>query len=227
MIAALQPHGEPPPRERPMLFSGTMVRAVLAGRKTQTRRILRQPKRKDGAKLLPELLQLIGGVGHACPHGAAGDRLWVRETWKRNSGGFIRYEADGVELKHDRQEAFGLDHVNRPSIHMPRWASRLTLEVTGVRVERVQDITEEDIRAEGVDSAVACSLLWKGHGSGEGLRRIGCLDLFEAKPNTTDWTPRDCWRVAWQAINGERAPWSGNPWTWAISFSPQSQRESA
>ena len=121
----------PHAKERPIIFSGPMIRAILEGRKTQTRRIVK-----------PNCLSKLS------PYGRTGDRLWVRETWGHNpeGPGYV-YRSDG-----DFDMKFHGDRW-RPSIHMPRWASRITLEVTGVRVERLQDINEEDALAEGVEHA--------------------------------------------------------------------------
>jgi hypothetical protein len=141
-------------KERPILFSGAMVRAILDGRKSQTRMNF-----------------------HRCPYGAVGDRLWVRETWAASldsDGDMCKpflYRATYDEAVYGQLKASFSDRATeiwdvvgntgwRPSIHMPRWASRLTLEVTGVRVERVQDISEADAKAEGVKSAAEFCALW-------------------------------------------------------------------
>jgi len=125
-------------KERPILFSGPMVRAILEGRKTQTRRIVKpQPLRDRGVMAFndgehPQM---------RCPYGKPGDRLWVRETWCPDVEPYtFRYKADGDEP---------LERW-RPSIHIPRWASRITLEVVSVRVERLQNISEDDALAEGI-----------------------------------------------------------------------------
>jgi len=141
------------PIERPVLFSGPMVRAILEGRKSQTRRVVK-PQPPHGIKSVYAPItrdpgnwqgvasdDLIGWYGR-CPYGIPGDRLWVRETFQRARGGF-QYRADGITTP----------RAWKPSIFMPRTASRITLEVTGVRVERLQDISEKDARAEGVDAA--------------------------------------------------------------------------
>jgi hypothetical protein len=130
-------------KERPILFSAPMIRALLAGTKTQTRRIVKPGAPDDW---------------NACPYGVIGDRLWVREThapaadswgaWERRMqkdgcgpAPVIHYAADGGDPFVEKW---------RPSIHMPRWASRITLEIVAVRVERLQDISEADVAAEGV-----------------------------------------------------------------------------
>lgn len=210
-------------RERPILFSGPMVRAILAGKKTQTRRIINpQPVAtpwgtSGGITVAPALLwdergayaraaesipatdrlpgpygvNLIGSESRLCPYGKPGDRLWVRETWQMNEppSGAI-YRADDITGH--------IDGGWRPSIFMPRWASRLILEVTGVRVERLQEITEKDILAEGVT-----------------------VDLA-AKMTGVPWsslpTMHHAWAAGWDLINDKRAPWASNPWVWVIEF---------
>jgi len=193
-------------KEQPILFSGPMVRAILDGRKTQTRRIVKPQKRKDGVQLIPELLQQIG-VGHACPHGAVGDRLWVREKWgpcqsnykqdiatatyacfpdgsqKFKLGTYFQYNNNPDDIASKWPSGWKW----RPSIHMPRWASRITLEITGVRVERLNEISEEDAQSEGVP----VSLMGASH-------RIGFENL-------------------WGSINGPES-WAANPFVWVIEF---------
>jgi hypothetical protein len=152
-----------------------------------------------------------------CPYGAAGDQLWVREGWRpafdRDLYDCIEYRADGKRLKPQglsESEGFWFDDICpdgedappakwRPSIHMPRWASRLTLEVTNVRVERVQEISEEDAVAEGTMSYVA-----GGH-----MRRREPAEM----------SVRAHFAVMWNDINAKRGySWESNPWVWAITF---------
>lgn len=197
-------------KERPILFSSPMVRAILAGTKTQTRRIMKpQPHPKFLARGLVAAVPqwpLQNGVRFfmadnmselvACPHGAPGDRLWVRETWAPADLRFsplapIAYRADG-EIQPTEEGRW------RPSIHMPRAASRIVLDITSVRVERLQAITDADIAAEGV--------------SAEALHGLG-VDY-----NVDNTTPRDMWAIGWDAINGKRATWANDPWVWAIGF---------
>lgn len=168
-------------KERPILFSGNMVRAILDGRKTQTRRVVKDPERLPTD---PENYQCTGyglvradEFGRAAfpirhPYGAAGDRLWVRETWKPDcneeySG--IAYRADNAFIpidntakaadrwiearKPEEQYPELKPPVWRPSIFMPRWASRIALDVTGVRIERLQHISREDAICEGIEQA--------------------------------------------------------------------------
>lgn len=201
---------------RPILFSGPMVRAILGGRKTQTRRTLRgtpsltgQPEQVDGQT--PHICGDSGwhfrrGDGRcewhiACPYGQPGDKLWVRETWgARDIRGCSAPRIADIDTVNDRVEyrADGMPDDGRhwfPSIHMPRWASRLTLEVTAVRVERLQAITEEDAIAEGVDAVPVAD-----------VPRQGTL------------CRRDDFAQLWDLINGKRAPWSSNPWVWVVNF---------
>ncbi len=131
-------------KERPIMFTGPMVRAILDGRKTQTRRVIRPQPRWVGDPGIPFRTEDADPKGIIqCPYGKPGDQLWVRETWAPNEGDVLAgkafYRADNNTIV----ERW------RPSIHMPRWASRITLEITKVRVERLQDISEEDAKAEG------------------------------------------------------------------------------
>jgi hypothetical protein len=198
-------------RERPLLFSAPMVRAILEGRKTQTRRLIEpQP---------PEWIDKFGYTaftppGHIsgrgywkgvpgdegpaekffrCPHGAAGDRLWVRETWRCGNTGVGKM--DSVHYRADADESPAPGQW-KPSIFMPRWASRITLEVTGVRVERLSDISEEDARAEGVE--LNPKAMYMGAAT-MAPRRFEFAKL-------------------WDSINGKRAAWASNPWLWVIAF---------
>ena len=190
-------------KEHPILFSGEMVRAILDGRKTMTRRVIKpQPVSIPEAKVAHAnwIMQ-----NRTCPYGQPGDRLWVRETWKPTRascaiatgidgpGTYVRYRADDSRrtVAHS-MKCRGADREPwHPSIFMPRWASRITLEITEVRVERVQDITEEDAKAE-------------------------------APPFPFDYTPasyRSLFRALWDSLNAKRGyGWAANPWVWVISF---------
>ena len=152
------------PRLRPILFSAPMVLALLAGRKTQTRRIRKTPREPS---LRSTRASREAWDPNRCPYGVPGDRLWVKETWAphadeeetfRNVEAAHRGVGGISEPGHVRPALFyradgGDPYVARwrPSIHMPRWASRLTLEVTEVRVQRLQEISDLDVLAEGVD----------------------------------------------------------------------------
>lgn len=203
-------------RERPILFSGAMVRAILAGRKTQTRRVARF----TGAGYLKE----PGGHRRwhrddpdavlACPHGQPGDALWVRETWflcESNPNGLTvaKYAVDDDEAhwrvpQPEQLAALSNRTPNssraRSGRFMPRWASRITLRITGVRVERLHNISEADARAEGIES-VHVTVMHLGEKCGGG--GVSARARFGA---------------AWDTINGKRAPWASNPWVWVVSF---------
>jgi hypothetical protein len=233
-------------REKPILMSAPMVRALLAGTKTMTRRPMRvQPRvipdwacsgvaglefdwgRGDVSTYAdrPETLaSYADDFAARCPYGQPGDRLWVRETWALAHPDY-HTEAEGLRLgrpaKDGRWPFYAATDTDvdmegarwRPSIHMPRWASRITLEVTEVRVQRACEISESDARAEGVTSAIACSALPGGSGSVAGLVAVGCGHL--ARANTQNWTPRDCFRVLFCALYG---PDAWDKWVWAVSF---------
>jgi hypothetical protein len=220
---------------RPIIFSDPMVRAILDGRKTQTRRVVKPQPPKSGEVFYwapPGGRNREGwakaGIYHrdndglrfveACPYGQPGDQLWVREAWMPDppldgwadceepySGADVEWNGcgrriDGVPPQYRTPEnciyraTFGDELVGwKPSIHMPRWASRLTLEITDVRVERVQDISEGDAQAEGINwSEIEDSHLGR-------VRRQYFADL-------------------WDSINGKTYPWEANPWVWAIEF---------
>lgn len=188
--------------ERRILFSGEMVRALLEGCKTQTRRVVKpQPSKPP---ILPDKGMEDAAFYPACPHGQPGDRLWVKEGFwtngsKPSESDFVVYhlehETKQNEVSRNRQGemrtgAFFGEFKRFPSIFMPRWASRITLEITGVKVERLQDISEEDAKAEGCDGRS-----FHGHGH-------PCAKQF---------------RSLWDSINGDGA-WDTNPWVWAIAF---------
>lgn len=186
-------------KEKSIIFSGPGVRAIIEGRKTQTRRLARKPvKHPDYGNLCaPGALTLECEPQHVidrcCPYGAPGDRLWVREVSAEctKGGGHIIYKADN--------EGIGTCHVHggrwRSPIHMPRWASRILLEVAEVRVERLQDVSEEDAIAEGFSPSKI--------DDGCALHHYSAARYFHA---------------AWNELNGKRAPWESNPWVWAIAF---------
>lgn len=214
-------------RERPILFSGPMVRAILAGNKLQTRR----PVKGWALEWLQPGMFEPGFVAHpgnaACPYGYAGDRLWVRESTHRRpmlnlltgeplaaqyDGG--AYTADGADVL--TQDGFDLawwySRKSCPSIHMPRWACRLVLEITGVRVERLNDISEEDAIAEGIpeesepcERCGSCGWLCIG-GEPQECDAPGCGDGAV-----------DEYRALWEQINGP-GTWKANPWVWVVEF---------
>ncbi len=199
-------------KARPILFSGPMIRALLEGRKTQTRRIVKPQLTHDDSRPFSAVHMLDGyavfdGGEVKCPYGIPGDLLWVRESLDAITGCDAEYAADGTRVG----DAMGWDRwigadyklplKAIPSIHMPRWASRLTLEITDVRVQRLQDISEEDARAEGITDG-------------------GCLNCGVSEPcGCSDPRPdaRDAFAWLWHSIHGEES-WHANPWVWCISF---------
>ena len=206
-------------KERPIIFSAPMVRAILAGTKTQTRRVVKPMRDPDfGCELSPGNIAAEVN-GETCrvraPYGQRGDRLWVREAWDFLPDGdskecMIRYFADGaMEQRHAPSTfnpmIYGRER-KRPPIHMPRWASRILLEISAVRVERLHDISEADAQAEGVERVVA----------GSGWRRYSDPDSEEVGvPPCAD--ARSSFRSLWEHINGEKS-WRENPWVWVVKF---------
>lgn len=230
-------------KERPILFSGSMVRALLDGRKTMTRRVVK-PQPEGEPRSTEEWARRLAGANVRwdrviterdiqnkaerlrgrlfpfsrpdsesltalrCPFGRPGDRLWVRETWAslrftrdwetgyidgweeaanlRN--GTVVYDADDHGFDDNGAGAENRGFRWRPSIHMPRWASRITLEITEVRVERVQAITSADARAEGCEAS-------------------------ERESET------DAFHRLWDSLNAPRGySWESNPWVWVLTF---------
>lgn len=214
-------------KERPILFSAPMVRALLDGSKTQTRRVVKLPHTNPLGKweVLPwggpnggrtregHTVPFQNVIGHSrtgeiigCPHGQPGDRLWVRENgWERPSlsprdlregaDTWPPYEYDAEPLMcWEDGELKRYGWKRRPSIHMPRWACRIDLQITAVRVERLQDISEADAIAEGCSPA---------HPDDEDARH--------------HYTPRWAYEVLWEQINGAGS-WAANPWVWVVEF---------
>lgn len=215
-------------KERPILFSGPMVRALLAGTKTQTRRAV---KPGAGQQWLGDKLALSpaarickanyggkfkfgaqfehpisGPLTHVlCPYGQPGDRLWVRETLSETPCGSYLYAADSEHVLEAAYEHSILRKEKKaiPAIHMPRAASRLLLEITAVRVERVQDISEADAVAEGIEK----------------------VDEAFGKPTYRDYLhknvefgyPQGSFESLWTSINGADS-WPMNPWVWVVEF---------
>lgn len=201
--------------ERPILFQGAMVRAILDRSKTQTRRPLYVLTKSvdqacfDRRYRMPLEMPPVGKMWTLSQwrKAKAGDRLWVRETWAQNwnqlsdtrmDRSYV-YRADGQQRAQDN----GTDLPWRPSIHMPRAASRITLEITGVRVERLQDISEADAVAEGTPCYV-CG------GPMDGRSEADC-HCFHRKAKPSDY------RALWEEINGP-ASWDANPWVWVVEF---------
>jgi hypothetical protein len=203
-------------RERPIPFSAPMVRALLAGTKTQTRRVVKpQPRRVDGGVPFGDAPAWAhaepGSAVMRCPYGRPGDRLWVREAWRTYAsldhlpprhiaaGAQVWYEADtGLPGLRGLVRQGKL----RPGMFMPRWASRITLEVTGVRVERLQDISEADAIAEG-----------QRDGGDNSHARWG----FDGVPGTFCDCPVTAYAALWESINGPGS-WDANPYCWVVCF---------
>lgn len=208
------PENRSAPRERPILFSGPMVRAILEGRKTVTRRVMKPQPDFLGSMVDPNTpFKTLDAGLHAritCPHGQPDDRLWVREAWAADAqvdaiaprdlsqGEPIWYPADFSV----RQTGCSMISKGRgrPSIHMPRWASRILLEITAVRVERLQDISEEQALAEGV-------------------RGEPCDHARQACADIGCWgdTAKGAFGFLWESLNGEGS-WAANPWVWVVEF---------
>lgn len=192
-------------KEIPILFSTPMVQAILAGRKTMTRRIVK-PK---GALSVEDV------VNHAakCPYGWIDDILWVRESWHPYLRGYgengwielIKFVADGyeMEMKHSKDYS-ELGWHNRPSIHMPKDGARIWLLVVDISVERLHSITKEDAMDEGIEFE-------KLDGNGYKLYRNHLTDEINLG------TAVESFQTLWKKINGEES-WNKNPWVWVVSF---------
>ena len=246
-------------KERGMIFNGEMVRALLDGRKTQTRRIV---KGADGAVKFckewdingEEIFVVLGEKDHtgmnpvlgaiSCPLGAVGDRIWVRETWGVVSheldedgriqpwtpdrpataihempfgnsyfSGHAIYAADGDFTWGDDDGYEDGRSCWKPSIHMPRAASRILLEITDVRVERLNAISPEDAESEGLERTN-----FTGFGDEPGLPSYPEPDVY-FDPLKKQWKeyPPEAFAGLWESIYGEGS-WQANPWVWVISF---------
>jgi hypothetical protein len=201
--------------ERPILMNGTMVRATLAGTKSQTRRMVKHGMASGRSEAFQKTQAFQDDLMPGCPHGKPGDRLWVRETWRGVVGinppgampeyGVARYIPDQEHCR--RVEYAATQECDsepwRPSIHMPRWASRIVLEITDLRIERLQDISDADIEAEGINMEALA----------EAQERYEVV----AKDGNASGRPtlRGAWRDLWESTGGD---WDANPWLWAISF---------
>ncbi len=242
--------------ERPILFSSEIVSAILDERKTQTRRIVKFPKHvmgtpgavhEDGGgnwvawspgshRGLAEFTKKAypNGEGFRCPYGKPGDRLWVRETWLHSDhyqpeGVFsptqlhYRVNATDADLKWLKEDGFKWKSPR----FMPRWASRLTLEILSIRAERLQEINEQDAEAEGVPVGQRSTL------PGEDIYHVACV-YCDKRRNEHVGVAQACFgghgtvfdpktykggfAWLWDQINGKRAPWASNPWVWVVEF---------
>ncbi len=199
-------------KTRPILFNAEMVNALLAGNKTQTRRVIKPQPSKDMVRMhtgnpSEETVEALYELAieaykqekpKTCPYGIPGDRLWVRETWMQGANGSVFYRANLNDIVAKW----------KPSIHMPRKFSRITLEIKDIRVERVQDISSADIVDEGIP-------------------------VFFDGPKTAKIRPNPSYSIAselivkahrkkfiqlWDSINGAKYPWNSNCWVWVIEF---------
>jgi hypothetical protein len=222
----MKPEMKQEPKERPILFSSAMVNAIIEGRKTQTRRVVKPQPHHTTSEFtsaadwgvgeaewfkpviaLPDFEGDVGSESHKaalaefdanpnesihCPYGKPGDRLWVRESFTP------RYFDDNSPAYKADWTTGAAEYVTepkwKPSIHMPRALSRITLEITNVRVERLQEISEEDAKAEGVERQPRSNNDVYGEDYREAFQRL------------------------WDKINGKKHPWESNPWVWCVSF---------
>ncbi len=234
-------------KEYPILFNGEMVQAILAGQKTQTRRVIEPQPKVNSLCLSPIDCQLVGitkdgtpagnrrsvGAWLTCPYGIPGDKLWVRETWRLASiNANIPYAqfwtvqfADFRCLPHPqpdrdlflplaKKDVFAEGLVGdkfgkwRPSIHMYKWMSRITLEVTNIRAERLNDISDNDAVAEGIKDLCHCGDYIDDHGFSSGHNPV----------SMPGWAI-DNFSELWDSINGKSSySWESNPWVWVIEF---------
>ena len=202
-------------KERSIIFSGEMVRTILEGRKTMTRRAIKEQPPVDG-RAMPWIWDIDGKspryalgwrddedicCAAVCRYGQPGDRLWVQETWcyfpdnaPDGMGENTYYLASQKNLK-EIESVMRINKVQwKPSIFMPRWASRINLEITGIRVERLQEIPGKDCLREGIRNTI------------EGKLLLGSHLVYS-------------FREIWDALNAKRGyPWESNPWVWVISF---------
>lgn len=192
--------------ERGMIFNAEMVRAILDGRKTQTRRIVKLQPDEDGlAKVTNGPWVDTSERNYRCPFGDVGDRIWVRETWAEagaSAPNLKLYRANYPEHVPSHYENVPPANEIRwtPSIHMPRWASRILLEITDVRVERLNAISEHDAQAEGV--AKLRGGFWQHYQPGWTQHQLSARGSFV---------------TLWKSIYGEES-WNSNPWVWVIEF---------
>lgn len=206
-------------KERPILFSAPMVRALLDGSKTQTRRMVKPFFARVGAiaSAVPAdvVVERDGFAHRGCPYGQPADRLWVRESWHQRG---VWRKPDWPEAEWDDAYWSGSKDViyaadaarpatgwrGRPSIHMPRWASRILLEIVSVRVERLQDISVADAKAEGITPYEVRQFAQFGATAEE---RAAMYQRSAVRP----------YRDLWESLNGAGS-WAANPWVWVVEF---------
>jgi len=205
-------------KEHPIIFKLDLVEAILSGKKTETRRIIKpQPSEMEGVPPDPKEMNYYctdyppGGWAYywgeapwnsskaiRCPYGLVGDKLWVRETTYVDGTGYLRYKADESTVFQTHPKGWDKP-IGRtiPSIHMPRWVCRLILEVIDIKVEILQDITLEGVIAEGFDLD------------------LSLCDTLELKRDAA----RGYFKIKWNEINAKRGySWESNPWVWVVKF---------
>lgn len=193
----------PQSKERPILFSAPMVRAILDGRKTVTRRPVKGAALKWLEEFTPEYV--ADPANSLCPFGKPGDRLWVRETWARVGycdPGYLTFAATYPScLPADLENIPAASEIRwKPSIHMFRADSRILLEITDVRVERLKDISEQQALAEGIYSDPAVNGMYTYDG-----------DHYTSKSDGPDRAFAELW-------NTTGGDWDANPWVWVVEF---------
>lgn len=212
-------------KEKPILFSAPMVRAILDGRKTQTRRVL-SPYPPHYLRRDREFRHVTGDIWGSfpkssnvslkqdtirCAFGEVGDQLWVRETFRilgPDMTPIAAYRASCADDSIDYSGKFGTYQIKiekwTPSIHMPRWASRIDLEITNIRIEQLQDISEGDAKAEGVEIDTGpCDHRYRS------CDDVGCFGP----------TYKSSFLQLWEGLNARRGfSWDTNPWVWVIDF---------
>lgn len=221
-------------KERPILFSGSMVRAILDGSKTQTRRAVKHIPALGSPEAWCDLRleRLIGDYRRYCPYGVPSDRLWVRESGRMSEGRFFAYAASPgvarcaddkgfITVSPEEAQSWTPEQWRSggwkpvPSIFMPRWASRLTLEIVSVRVERLQNISEEDAIADGGFKTNAPDSPEFGYLPHD-FDPVDCVIPGE-DPYDDYWPAIRCFQRLWESINGPGS-WESNPWVWVVKF---------
>jgi hypothetical protein len=218
-------------KERQIIFKPDMVKAILEGRKTQTRRVIKLNKLPkiqeinhrpylDSFEIITEKCRYhlpLNEVLKRCPCGLVGDRLWVKENYAfphKYDGHRPRYVPNDTKVYYPASEDIG-GLILRPSIFMPRWASRITLEITSVRVERVQDISDQDAISEGLKPITKDGNIFK-YGIPDRDGFPGGSDIGWAWQNWKN-SPKAAYKRLWELINGAGS-WDLNPWVWVIEF---------
>ena len=222
-------------KERPILFSGAMVRAILSGQKTQTRRVVKCESFRRTSGMLDynwnvktgQHLWLLDDEYKPCPYGQPGDRLWVRENgWERpertpqmmregaDTWASYYFDADGIsDDEADAFKAFGFKR--RPSIHMPRWACRIVLEIVSVRVERLNEISEADAMAEGIQCEER--IIETRYEAGQHNEVTADMYHVDGKRSDAHYSAGECFQSLWESINGPES-WNANTWVWVVEF---------